>query len=229
MVSRLNLTNLVGSQLKLITMLTLLITFSLPCLSQADDLSKYRDKANSDDAETIEEAFFHSNARALVIRKIEPNKLSVGGKEFRIKRNPLGKGCFVYDPRTRFSGVKRNLVWFVLGEDAAYALNAPSKMVTPVLKWPREDGIHTPSTSEVIAYVFDKKPMTSPKSKQQGVPSSDNGFTIEEYKIYRAVIDSPMSVSEAEAVQKVAKNRRIEAAEAKKTVDKVQGILFENK
>ena len=126
-----------------------------------DKLSKYRNRANSDDAQSLGEAFFHGNARALVIEHVEPNKLRIGGGEFRVKRNPVGEGCFVYDTRTRFSGVERNLVWLVLDESTAYALNSPSKMVTPGLKWLHEDGVTTPSTRDVISYVFNNKPMAS--------------------------------------------------------------------
>ena len=79
----------------------------------------------SDDAQTVEEEFFHAEARAFVIRHVEPNALRVGGLEFRVKRNPVGEGCFVYDPRTRFHGVERLLVWWVPTGGTAYALNSP--------------------------------------------------------------------------------------------------------
>ena len=77
-------------------------------------------------------------ARGIVIQALQlPNQLRVTGREFRTKANPRGDGVFVYDPRTTFGGVKRNLIWIVLGDDA-YPLNGPSKMLTPDLKWPRE-------------------------------------------------------------------------------------------
>ncbi len=76
-------------------------------------------------------------ARGIVIQALEPNNLGVGGAEFKTKPNPKGKGVFVYDPRTRFHGVQRFLVWLVLN-DVAYPLNGPSKNLTPSLKWPRE-------------------------------------------------------------------------------------------
>ena len=85
-----------------------------------------------------DEACIPEDARALVISHVEPNELSVGGREFRVKRNPVGEGCFVYDPRTRFNGTARNLVWWVPEEGKAYPLNSPRKMVTPGLNWPRE-------------------------------------------------------------------------------------------
>lgn len=207
----------------------IVITISFAIPSFADDLTKYRERANSDDAISVDEAFFHGEARALVIMEVQPNKLSVGGREFRVKRNPIGKGCFVYDPRTRFSGVKRNLVWWVLEENKAYALNSPSKMVTPSLKWPREDGIHEPSTAEIVAYVFDKKPMSQPNMVSE--PSMSNGklFTAKEYRIYRAVIDTPMSISEEQALQNAGKLYGVTPDEAKKIANKVQSVLFQNK
>ncbi len=119
-----------------------------------EQVSKHRDRANSDDAQTIEETFFYANSRALVISNIQPNKLRVGGRKFRVRRNPYGEGCFVYDPRTRFHGVKRNLVWWIPEEGRAYPLNGPSKLVTPSLNWPREEGVDAPATSTVIDYVF---------------------------------------------------------------------------
>ena len=51
-------------------------------------LQEQRDTANSDDAESIDEVQFHAMARAAVILNVEPNKLGVGGREFRVKRNP---------------------------------------------------------------------------------------------------------------------------------------------
>jgi hypothetical protein len=76
-------------------------------------------------------------ARGIVIQALEPNELGVGGAEFRTKPNEKGDGVFVYDPRTRFNGVEKYLIWLVI-EDAAYPLNGPSKMLTPSLRWPRE-------------------------------------------------------------------------------------------
>ncbi len=203
----------------------LLITISFATPSFADDLTTYRDRANSDDAESVDEAFFHGQARALVIMKVQPNNLHVGGREFRVKRNPVGKGCFVYDPRTIFSGVKRNLVWWVLDENRAYALNSPSKMVTPSLKWPREDGIHEPSTAEIVAYVFDKKPMSHRDTVTEPSAPNENLYTVKEYKIYRAVLDTPMSISEEQALQNVGGRYGVKSDEAKKIVEKVQSIL----
>lgn len=101
-------------------------------------------------------------ARGLVIQALKlPNKLGVGGREFRTKPNPKGTGVFVYDPRTRFHGVKRNLIWLVVN-DQAYPLNGPSKMLTPALGWPREaeqkiwktTGLSPYMATEAIKIVF---------------------------------------------------------------------------
>lgn len=135
--------------------------------SSADELSEYRALAKSDDARSLEEAHLHGKARVLVVSSIEPNTLDVEGKELRVKRNPFGKGCFVYDPRTRFSGAERNLVWLVLNENTAYALNPPSKLVTPHLKWPHQDEVAVPPTGQVIEYVFKNIPVSPPKRKRR--------------------------------------------------------------
>ena len=51
----------------------------------------------------------HGMARAAVILNVEPNTLRVGGREFRVKRNPVASGgAFVYDPHDVFFGVTRN-------------------------------------------------------------------------------------------------------------------------
>ena len=136
------------------------------------ELQKSRDRASSDDAASFKEASFHAIARAAVIQNIEPNKLRVGGREFRVKRNPspLG-GAFVYDPRDVFYGVTRNLVWWVPSEDdahraVAYPLNSPSKMVTPGLKFSHQAGLlEAPITMHVIDYIFrgKKEPLTTEK------------------------------------------------------------------
>ena len=136
------------------------------------------DRAQSDDAISIEEAHFHSQARATVIFHVEPNKLKVGGREFRVKRNPvLPGGAFVYDPRTRFYGVERKLVWWVPGGDiaelTAYPLNGPSKMVTPGLEFPVRAGVAiAPDTSSVAAYVFDGIPIATSASTPSPVPTA---------------------------------------------------------
>lgn len=104
-------------------------------------------------------------ARSIVILALQlPNDLRVGGAEFRTKPNPKGAGVFVYDPRTRFNGVERNLVWLVV-KDQAYPLNGPSKTLTPKLKWPREaepsmwkqTGLDRYSATEALEIVFGSK------------------------------------------------------------------------
>ena len=77
-------------------------------------------------------------ARGLVIQALKlPNDLGVGGREFRTKPTPKGAGVFVYDPRTRFHGGERKLIWLVV-RDVAYPLNGASKNLTQSLNWPRE-------------------------------------------------------------------------------------------
>jgi len=193
-----------------------------------DDLSEQRQRANSDDGQSREEVYFHADARAFVIQNIEPNKLRVGGRELRVKRNPVGKGCFVYDPRTKFFGVDRNLVWWVPKEGKAYPLNSPSKMVTPSLKWPREEGVDSPSLSAVVAYVFEGKAMTASAPNQPPALPKGSAYTVKEYRIYRAVIDTPMSASEAQAYPNAAIQYGVTVTQARKATEKVQESLSRN-
>ena len=119
---------------------------------------------------------FHGMARVAVIQNVEPNnKLGVGGREFRVKRNPVGQGgAFVYDPRDFYSfGVTRNLVWWVpLGDVlalTAYPLNSPSKLVTPGLEVPVLAGLlWAPDTRDVLDYVFDGEAMPADSSGPSG-------------------------------------------------------------
>jgi hypothetical protein len=120
-------------------------------------------------------------------------------------------------------------VWLALDDTRAYALNSPSKMVTPSLKWPRDDGIETPSTAEIVAYVFEGKSISAPASAKQVEQAPDSTFTVAEYRVYRAVIDAPMSVAEAEAISQAAKAHGITTTEARIIVDKVQRVLYSNK
>ena len=150
--------------------LTVLMLIVMGCTQTSEDvvapsIQEQRDKANSDDAESLDEVHFHAMARAAVILNLEPNKLGVGGKEFRVKRNPAALGeAFVYDPRDRFQGVERNLVWWVpsgaIEALMAYPLNGPSKMVTPSLEFPGRAGlVEFPNTHDVVAYVFRGEPI----------------------------------------------------------------------
>ena len=178
--------------------------------AESDPLQEARDLSQSDDASSIEEAFFHGMALVAVIQHVEPNKLGVGGGEFRVKRNPAALGgAFVYDPRERFHGVERNLVWWVPQRDVtalhAYPLNSPSMLVTPGLEFPAQAGVlEVPSTGAVVAYVFRGEPMPP-----QVAPSRDVGpkgsFTMREYQMYRALMDAPMSESENDAFRRIAR------------------------
>lgn len=195
--------------------------------SEGESLAKYLERANSDDAETTEEALFHGVARALVISNVEPNELGVGGREFRVKRNPAGEGCFVYDPRTRFAGTERLLVWWVYDDVTAYALNGPSKMVTPKLKFPQEDlGVrYAPITDQVIDYVFGGKELTE-WPETGGTTATTEGYTLQEYEIYDFVINANMA--EEDAMEEMAKRFKLSVEEVKKITMKVMEILSEN-
>ena len=54
-------------------------------------------------------------------------------------------------------------------------------------------------------------------------------FTVKEYLIYDAVISTPMSLSEAQALHNAAERYAVTVDEARRITDKVQEILFRNK
>ncbi len=77
------------------------------------------------------------DAVRLVSAALESNKLNVASDDLNAKKNPKGDGVFVFAPEARYSGVERYVIWMVV-DSKAYALNSPSKMVTPSLPWPRD-------------------------------------------------------------------------------------------
>lgn len=205
--------------------------FLVACLlcysANAQDLSELRTRAQSDDAATAAEAMMHGIARGLVISHVEPNELRVGGREFRVKRNPHGDGAIVYDPRTRFNGVERNLVWWVPNDVTACAMNSPSKDVTPLLQWPREACPDAPPTSDVVAYVFENESLPDPESGAGDSETVDT-YTVKEYKIYQALIDTPMSISEDEAARRIGRQFEITPSEVDSIAERVNQILIRN-
>ena len=54
-------------------------------------------------------------------------------------------------------------------------------------------------------------------------------FTVNEYRMYRAVINVPSSVPEQQALQNVATQYKIPVEDVRKVVNKVQKSLFDNK
>lgn len=93
--------------------------------------------APSPATESSQQSSEEVNAIRLVSASIESNKLNVTSNDLKAKKNPKGDGVFVYVPQTRFSGAERYVIWMVV-DSKAYALNSPSKMVTPSLPWPRD-------------------------------------------------------------------------------------------
>lgn len=87
--------------------------------------------------ESVQQSAEEVNAVRLVSAAIESNKLNVTSNDLKAKKNPKGDGVFVYVPQTRYSGVERYVIWMAV-DSKAYALNSPSKMVTPSLPWPRD-------------------------------------------------------------------------------------------
>lgn len=211
-------------RLRVATLVLLSLT-TADLAAAAQDLNTLRHRANSDDARNATEAGAHSVARATVIRGLEPNKLGVGGATFRVKRNPAGAGSFVYEPQTRFAGVERKLVWWVSGDGTAYAVNGASKPLTPRLEFPPQSAVQR--ADQIVAYVFEATPL--PQLTQPAPTRPTGSFTVKEYHAYRLVIDTPVSVSEAQAHVRVGRCLNMTAKGVASTATKVQGILFQNK
>lgn len=62
---------------------------------------------------------------------------------------------------------------------------------------------------------------------QKALPAAT--FTVNEYKMYRAVISVPSSVPEQQALRNVARQYKISVEDLRKVVNKVQKSLFDNK
>ncbi|MEX2015886.1 MAG: hypothetical protein WD873_04545 [Candidatus Hydrogenedentales bacterium] len=113
-----------------------------------DNVDEVREGFRSDDARTKEELEFHDLARAYVISEIRANDLGVNGHTFRVKRNKAGHGCFVYEPRTTFSGEDLYFLWWVPYLNYAYPQTAASERLFPGL------GFDPPPRLGTLEYVF---------------------------------------------------------------------------
>lgn len=69
----------------------------------------------------------------------------------------------------------------------------------------------------------------SDTSKRVTFAANDGSFTVKEYRIYRTIINSPMSVREAQAVRDAAKKYSVTEADVRKTTDKVMKALSDNR
>ena len=91
------------------------------------------------------------------------NTLNVKASDLRAIDNSKGEGVFIYVPKTRFRDVERYIIWMVI-DGKAYALNGPTKKVTPNLPWPRDapkntwkkTGLDMYMATEAIGLVFGK-------------------------------------------------------------------------
>lgn len=193
-------------------------------LASAQDLILLRNRANSDDAQSAAEAGFHAEARSAVIRHLLPNSpFGIGGRTLRVKRNPAGPGCFVYEPNTRFNGTERRFVWWVSDSGTAFAVNGPAKMLTPDVGFAR--GEHIQRADQIVGYVFDSAPLPA---LEKPVAPTGGGFTVRDYHAYGIIIDTPMSVPETQARRNAARCLRMTTDQVEAAADRVQRALFRN-
>lgn len=70
---------------------------------------------------------------------------------------------------------------------------------------------------------------SSTSTRTPEVRPNTGDFTVKEYRIYRAVIDTPMSVAEEQAMRTIGAAHNMSVAEVRKTTRKVEMALFKNK
>lgn len=86
---------------------------------------------------------------------------------------------------------------------------------------PADAGDHTST--------MDQSPVESSETSppaNSAVVAAPVGYTDSEYRIYREMMESPMSVSESEAMQAIARRHDITVAQVRATVEKVQTAMF---
>jgi hypothetical protein len=88
-------------------------------------------------------------------------------------------------------------------------------------------GIGCYSSSSVRSNAGSSKEETISASVQKTPPVAF--FTVNEYRMYRAVLNVPSSVSEQQALQNVSRQYKIPVDELRNVVNKVQKALFDNK
>lgn len=61
-------------------------------------------------------------------------------------------------------------------------------------------------------------------------PAADGaGFTVQQYRIYRGVIATPMGIPEDQAMEAVSRKNGVSVGEVREAVNLVQGTLYSNK
>lgn len=173
-------------------------------------------------------------ATQIVAVTLGVNDLGITPSDLKEQANPQGDGTFVYASETMFSGVERFILWMVV-DDEAYPLNGATKDVTPSLKWPREaldqtwqkTGLDRFSATESIDLIFRNiaPPVAAPTTNP---PSSIETFSVLEYRLHNAVMETPLSISEQQAHRTIAADYGVTAAQVRQATDKVTEILFLN-
>lgn len=105
----------------------------------------------------------------------------------------------------------------VIPSTPVVASTPASFTVTPIPSTP------TPTVTPVPATA------TSVSVGEETVIDETEEFTVREYRIYRALIDSPFSIPEDQALRQLSEEYGLPSAKIKYVVDKVQRILFTKK
>lgn len=202
--------------------------------SNSSDTSTSQSTATAQPSTPIPTSVPSSTSTQIVSGFLGGNNLGIAPEDLAEKANPQGEGTFVYVPQSRFSGVERFLIWVVI-DGQAYPLNGATKNITPSLVWPREaldatwekTGVNRFAATESIDFVF--RGITPPTTLPTAIPATPTeNFTVLEYRLYAAVIDTPLSISEEQAHRNIARDNNTTAQVVKETTTKVLRILVAN-
>ena len=69
---------------------------------------------------------------------------------------------------------------------------------------------------------------TSTRRLKGDKPAATESFTVREYRIYREVVDTPLYMNEAQALERTARKFKTTPARAKASAEKVMRILSQN-
>lgn len=100
-------------------------------------------------------------------------------------------------------------------------LDANSSALTAINSDLREIGCYSATSVR-------QEPLVEGERQPAAAEPARPTFTVQEYRVYRAIIDTPMSVSEEESVARAAKQFGISEGDVNETVDKVQRVLAGN-
>lgn len=129
---------------------------------------------------------------------------------------------------TNYSGFKQRLDAGASCAELFEIRNSLDPKASVVVRMNEElRGIGCYSSGSVRSSTASSTEKTRSDDVQKASPTAT--FTVNEYKMYRAVINVPSSVPEQQALQNVSRQYKIPVEDLRKVVNKVQKNLFDNK